>query len=126
MEKQKKRFSSIEEYIGSYPEHVQEKLTELRNLIKEIVPDSQEKISYQMPAFDLNGILVWFGGFSNHIGFYPKASGITAFEDELTHYKHSKGSVQFSIGEPLPIELIQKIVKFRVEENLSKKKSKRK
>lgn len=119
---ERKEYSSIDEYIRSFPEHIRKKLEELRNAIKEFVPEAQEKISYQMPAFFLNGVLVWFAGFSKHIGFYPGASGIDAFKSELSKYKHAKGSVQFPIEEPLPIELIKRIVSFRVEENLRKKK----
>ena len=126
MESRKKKFSSIDEYIDSFPEHFQEKLEELRNVIKELVPDAQEKISYQMPAFYLNGILVWFAGFSKHIGFYPKTSGIAAFEQELGQYKHAKGSVRFPIEKPLPIDLIRKIIKFRLNENLQQKKKEKK
>jgi uncharacterized protein YdhG (YjbR/CyaY superfamily) len=120
----KKGYSSIDEYIRSFPEHIQKKLEEIRNVIKELVPEAQEKISYQIPAFSLNGNLVWFAGYAKHIGFYPGASGIKAFKSELSKYKYAKGSVQFPIEEPLPIELIKKIVNFKVEENLKKKKKK--
>jgi uncharacterized protein YdhG (YjbR/CyaY superfamily) len=119
MEK-KAGFSSIDEYILSFPEHVQKKLTELRMLIRQIAPDAQEKISYQIPTFYLNGNLVHFAAYSNHIGFYPTSSGIAKFEPELSKYKHAKGSVQFPLEEPLPVELIKEIVKYRVEENTKK------
>jgi uncharacterized protein YdhG (YjbR/CyaY superfamily) len=121
MEKGKIEYLSIDEYIGSFPEHIQKKLEELRNVIKELVPQAQEKISWQIPTFFLNGNLVHFAGYSKHIGFYPGASGIDAFKSELSKYKYAKGSVQFPLEEPLPIELIKKIVNFRVEENLKKK-----
>lgn len=124
MEKEKKGYLSIDEYIRSFPEPVQKRLAELRNLIKDRVPDAQERMSWQMPTFYLNGNLVHFAAHSKHIGFYPGASGIEAFENELSNYKHAKGSVQFPIEEPLPIGLIQKIVNFRVEENLKEKKKK--
>jgi len=119
---ERKRYLTVDEYIHSFPELVQSKLEELRTVIKELVPEAEEKISYSMPAFFLNGILVWFAGFSHHIGFYPKASGIEAFKSELSGYKHAKGSIQFPLNVSLPIDLIQKIVLFRVEENLMKKK----
>jgi uncharacterized protein YdhG (YjbR/CyaY superfamily) len=119
---ERKKYLSVGDYIHSFPEHVRVKLEELRSAIKEVVPEAQEKISYQMPAFFLNGILVWFAGYSRHIGFYPKASGIAAFESELSEYKHAKGSVQFPMDDSLPIDLIKKIVQFRIEENLKNKK----
>ena len=116
----KTNYNSIDEYIATVPKEIQEKLEELRAVIKEVVPEAQEKISYQMPTFTLKGNLVHFAAFKNHIGFYPTPSGITAFDDELAIYKRAKGSVQFPINQPLPLELIRKIVKFRVEENLGK------
>jgi uncharacterized protein YdhG (YjbR/CyaY superfamily) len=122
MEKSTKTYTSIDEYIATFPVNTQKKLKELRKIIKERVPEAQEKISYQMPAFYLNGNLVYFAGYSKHIGLYPAPSGIKTFEKELSKYKHAKGSVQFPLDEPLPIELIKKIVKFRVKENLKKKK----
>lgn len=115
-------FSSIEEYIGVFPVDVQKKLTELRTLIRELAPDAAEKISYQMPTFYLNGNLVHFAAYSKHIGFYPTPSGITNFKKELANFKHAKGSIQFPIEDPLPLDLITKIVNFRIKENLSKKK----
>lgn len=122
MEKKKHEYKSIDEYIHSFPEHIQKKLEELREAIKEEVPQAQEKISYQMPTFFLNGNLVHFAAYSKHIGFYPTPSDIDAFKSEISKYKNAKGSVQFPIEEPLPFELIKKIVKFRVEENINKKK----
>ena len=115
-------FSSFDEYIGSFPVNVQQKLTELRTLIKALAPDATEKISYQMPTFYLNGNLVHFAAYSKHIGFYPTPSGITNFKKDLSNFKHAKGSIQFPIEDPLPIELITRIVNFRVKENLSKTK----
>ena len=121
MDKQRREYPSIDEYIRSFPEHIQQKLKELRNVIKEQVPEAQEKISYQIPTFFLNGNLVHFAGYEKHIGFYPGANGIAAFKRELAKYKTGKGSVQFPIEEPLPIGLIKKIVNFRVKENKKKK-----
>jgi uncharacterized protein YdhG (YjbR/CyaY superfamily) len=122
MEKQNKGYGSVDEYISSFPEYAQKKLKELRGIVKELVPQAQERISYQMPAFFLGGNIVYFAGFSKHIGFYPGANGIAAFEKELKKYKYAKGSVQFPIDEPLPVELIKRIVNFKVEINLQKKK----
>lgn len=122
MENKKAEYKSIDEYINSFPEDIQKKLVEMREAIKEQAPQAQEKISYQMPTFFLNGNLVHFAAFAKHIGFYPAPSGIDAFKSELSKYKGAKGSVQFPLSEPLPIELIKRIVRFRVEENTRKKK----
>jgi len=109
---------SIDEYILKFPPEIQEILKTIRKVIKESAPEAEEKISYQMPAFALHGILVYFAAFKNHIGFYPTSSGITAFDQELSEYKGGKGSIQFPFGKPIPYELISKIVKFRVAENI--------
>ena len=108
---------TVEEYIASYPGHIQILLQEVRRAIREAAPDAKETISYQIPAFEQNGILVWFAAFKNHISLFPKASGITAFEKKLTNYQIRKGTVQFPISEPLPLDLIKKIVRFRIKEN---------
>ena len=118
MESNKSGFNSIDEYIASFPESTQKTLQELRATIKAAAPDAVEKISYQMPAFALKGNLVYFAARKNYIGFYPTSSGTRAFERELSVYKGAKGSVKFPIEKPLPLELISKIVKFRVAENL--------
>jgi len=118
MEGNKITFESIDEYILQFPPKVQEILGVLRKVIKESAPDAAEKISYQMPTFTLHGNLVHFAAYKNHIGFYPTPSGIDAFKHELSEYKGAKGSVQFPIEKPLPYELISKIVKFRVSENI--------
>jgi uncharacterized protein YdhG (YjbR/CyaY superfamily) len=110
--------SSIDDYIAGFPPETQTGLKELRALIKASAPGATETISYAMPAFDLNGQhLVFFAGYAKHIGFYPIPTGIEAFEDELKAYKLGKGSVQFPLGQPLPTDLIRRIVEFRVEEN---------
>ena len=114
--------SSIDEYIAQFPEDIQQKLQEIRAVIHEAAPEATEKISYQMPTFYLRGNLVHFAAFKNHIGFYPVPSGIAAFEPELAPYKRSKGAVQFPLDQPIPTELISRIVQFRVAENLQKKK----
>ena len=121
MERTKTTYKSIDEYILIFTPEVQEILQTIRKVIKDAAPEAEEKISYQMPAFYLNGNLVYFAGYSKHIGFYPTSSGIEAFKSELSGYKYAKGSVQFPIKEPLPKELIKKIVEFRSEENIKKK-----
>ncbi|NIK75398.1 uncharacterized protein YdhG (YjbR/CyaY superfamily) [Paenibacillus castaneae] len=120
MEGNKTTFESIDDYISNFPQEVQEILESLRKVIKESAPAAKEKISYQMPAFDLHGNLVYFAAYKKHIGFYPTASGIRAFKHELSQYKGAKGSVQFPIEKPMPYELISKIVKFRMAENIEK------
>lgn len=117
MEGKKAKPTTIDEYIAQFPEDVQQVLSRVRAVIHEAAPEATEKISYQMPAFYQNGMLVWFGGFQKHIGFYPKGSGVEAFKEELSSYKSSKGAVQFPLDKPIPYDLIRKIVKFRVAEN---------
>jgi uncharacterized protein YdhG (YjbR/CyaY superfamily) len=113
--------NSIDEYIAGFPPETQKALEELRALIKASAPDATEKISYAMPTFDLNGHhLVHFAGYEKHVGFYPTGSGVEAFKEELKPYKSGKGSVQFPLGQPLPTDLIRRIVEFRVEENTGK------
>lgn len=111
---------NVEAYIKGFPPHMQKQLQELRKTIRKAAPEAVEKISYQMPAFSLKGILVYFAAFKNHIGFYPGASAIKVFINELSSYHTSKGTIHFSPGEPLPVELITRIVSFRVSENLYK------
>ena len=111
---------NIEEYIDSFPADIQKLLKQLHEKIRKAAPEAEESISYQMPAFKLNGPLVYFAGYNNHIGFYPTPSGIENFQQELSQYKTSKGAVQFPIDEPLPLELVSRIVRFRVKENLEK------
>jgi uncharacterized protein YdhG (YjbR/CyaY superfamily) len=109
--------ANIDEYIVGFPTPVQCKLKELRKTIKKAAPGAEEKISYRMPAFYLNGILVYFAAQTRHIGFYPTSAGVTAFKKELADYKTSKGAIQFPLDKPLPLELITKIVLYRVNEN---------
>ena len=116
----KASYASIDEYIMSFPDNLREKLTELRQAIRQAAPEAQERISYQMPAFYLNGNLVYFAAHARHIGFYPTASGIANFQRELSRYKSSKGAVQFPLDEALPLALIKRIVKSRVGENSRK------
>ena len=112
--------SSIDEYIADFPPETQARLEELRALIKRAAPDATETISYAIPTFDLNGHLVHFAGFKKHVGFYPTGRGVDAFAEELKPYKSGKGSVQFPLGEPLPTDLIRRIVEFRVGQNTGK------
>jgi uncharacterized protein YdhG (YjbR/CyaY superfamily) len=125
METNKNGFNSIDEYIAAFPEEAQKILQELRAVIKAAAPGAEEKISYQMPTFALKGNLVHFAAYKKHIGFYPTPSGIQAFKDELLTYEGAKGSVKFPIDQPLPLELISRIVKFRVTENLKNAEKKR-
>ena len=119
-----KKPKDIDEYISSFPEETQKLLEQIRTTISDAAPEAVEVISYSMPAFKYNGVLVWFAAHKSHIGFYPRASGIEAFKKELSTYKKSKGAVQFPLDKPLPLELIKKIVKFRLAENLLKLKVK--
>lgn len=116
------KFSSIDEYICLFPKDVQASLETLRQTIRKAAPKAEEVIGYQMPAFKQNSVLVYFAAFKNHIGFYPTSSGIEAFKKEISKYKNSKGAVQFPIDKKLPLGLITKIVKFRVKEDLAKRK----
>ena len=115
---------TIDEYIAGFPADVQKILQKIRVTIHEAAPEATEKISYQMPTFYLNGNLVHFAAFKDHIGFYPVPSGIEKFKKELSVYKQGKGSVQFPLDKPIPYGLITKIVKFRVKENQAKGKMK--
>jgi len=112
---------SIDEYIVGFPTETQVVLEELRALIRAAAPGATETISYAIPTFDLNGRhLVHFAGYARHVGFYPVPSGLEAFKEDLKPYKIGKGSVQFPLGQPLPTDLIRRIVEFRVEENRGK------
>jgi len=111
-------FTTIDEYIANAAEEDRETLRELRRVISEAAPEATEKISYQMPTFFLHGNLVHFAAFKGHFGFYPAPTGIKAFQEDLSKYKGSKGAIQFPKDKPLPYELIIRIVKFRVEENV--------
>lgn len=116
--------NTIDGYIASFPEEIQKILQLVRTTIKAAAPDAREKISYAIPTFELNGNLVHFAAFKNHIGFYPAPTGMVAFQKEFSAYKTGKGSIQFPIDQPMPLGLISKIVQFRVIENLQKMKKK--
>lgn len=117
---------TVDEYIVSFPNNIQKILRQLRTTIKKSAPDAEEVISYGMPAYRQNGILVYFAVHKSHIGFYPTPTGIEAFKKEIADYKWAKGSVQFPLDKPLPLGLITEIVKFRVRENSQKEKTKKK
>jgi uncharacterized protein YdhG (YjbR/CyaY superfamily) len=110
------KFVSIDQYIDSFPLETQIALNQIRSILKEVVPQSMELISYNMPAIKLKKVLVYYAAYKNHIGFYPTSSWIKAFENDITEYKHSKGAIQFPLNEPLPLELIKKITLFRLLE----------
>ncbi|AIQ68107.1 iron chaperone [Paenibacillus graminis] len=120
MEPVKITYESIDDYITQAPLEIRKKLEAVRKVIHEAAPEAEEKISYQMPTFFLHGNLVHFAAFKKHIGFYPAPSGIEAFQEELAQYKGAKGSVQFPLDKPLPLDLISRIVKFRAAENREK------
>jgi uncharacterized protein YdhG (YjbR/CyaY superfamily) len=108
---------SVDDYIAAFPPETRQALTELRESIRAEAPEAEEKISYGIPTFFFKGNLVHFAAFKNHIGFYPAPSGITAFEKELAPYKQAKGSVQFPLDRPLPLDLVRRITRFRVKES---------
>lgn len=112
--------SNIDEYIAGFPIDIQKKLQQLRIAIRKAAPEAEETISYSMPAFKLQGMLVYFAMHTNHVGFYPEPSGIEAFKKEISAYDWAKGSVKFPVDKPLPLYLISRIVKFRVMENLQR------
>lgn len=112
--------TNIDDYIAQFPMEIQAILEQLRKTIRAVVPEAQEVISYCMPAFKLKSVLVYFAATQKHIGFYPTASGVAAFQDELAAYDQSKGTIRFPIDKPLPLDLIRNIVRFRVEEDRAK------
>jgi uncharacterized protein YdhG (YjbR/CyaY superfamily) len=114
------QFTNISEYIATFPESTQQLLEQIRSTITKAAPKAEEAISYAMPTFKLHGNLVHFAGYKNHIGFYPGAGGIAAFQKEIDKYKNAKGSVQFPLDQPLPLALVTKITKYRVKQNLEK------
>ena len=113
---------TVDSYIASFPQEVQALLQQVRKTIQQAAPDATEAIKYAIPTFILHGNLVHYAAFKHHIGFYPAPTGIKAFEQELSPYKQGKGSIQFPFDQPLPLELITKIVRYRVKQNAEKKK----
>jgi uncharacterized protein YdhG (YjbR/CyaY superfamily) len=120
METNKSTPKDIDQYIARFSADVQEILEKVRLTIRKAAPDSQEKISYQIPTFTLKGNLVHFAAYKKHIGFYPASTGIEKFKKEISKYKWAKGSVQFPLNQPIPYDLISEIVAFRVKENLER------
>lgn len=116
--------ANVNEYIADFPAATRQLLKQIRSAIKEAAPEAEEYIGYQMPAYKLNGILVYFAGYKNHIGFYPGSAALEKFAHETEGYKKSKGTVQFPLDQPLPLKLIRDIVKFRLKENMQKQKMK--
>jgi uncharacterized protein YdhG (YjbR/CyaY superfamily) len=115
---------TIDDYIAGFPQDVQEILEKIRVTIRQAAPDAEETIKYQMPTFTLKGNLVHFAAFKKHIGFYPTPTGIEEFNSELSAYKGGKGSVRFPLDKPIPFDLISRIVKARVKENLERAEAK--
>jgi uncharacterized protein YdhG (YjbR/CyaY superfamily) len=119
------KFKTVEEYFSTFPASTVNILEQVRNTIKKAAPGAKEVISYNMPAFKMHGVLVYYAAYKQHIGFYPTATPIEVFKDELTPYKFSKGAIQFPIDQPMPFDLINKIVKFRVQADMEKAKMKK-
>lgn len=117
---------TIDEYIAGFPPDIQHILERIRETVREAAPDAEEAISYQMPTFKLEGNLVHFAAYKDHIGFYPTPSGIENFDAQLSSYKTAKGSVRFPLDEPIPYDVISEIVRFRVSENLGRAEASRK
>jgi len=115
----RKQYKTLDEYIGAFPRSLQDILEKLRRTIQKAAPEAEEVISYQIPTYKLNGSLVHFAAFKNHIGFYPMPSAIKAFKKELSCYETAKGSVKFPFDKPIPFDLVGKIFKFRARENFS-------
>jgi uncharacterized protein YdhG (YjbR/CyaY superfamily) len=114
---------TVDAYIGSFPKPVAGKLKQMRAIIRQTIPDAEEVISYKMPGYRKTRILVWFAGYQRHIGFYPGADGIAAFRDYFEQYKYSKGAVQFPLDQPLPEDLIKKMILFKVQAEEHKRKT---
>lgn len=118
------KYNTIDEYIASFPTETQKILQQLREDLQQMVPDAKQKISYAIPTFTLNGNLIHFAGYKNHIGLYPGGKAVEIFAEDLKEYHTSKGTIQFPIDKPLPMDLIKKIVDFCVAQNLAKTKKK--
>jgi len=126
MRPNQKKPRTIDEYIAGFPPSVQEILEKLRKTIRKAAPNAEETISYQIPALTLEGSLVYFAAFKNHIGLYPRPTAIKKFKRELSPYEGAKGTVRFPLDKPIPLAMISKIVKFRVKENLARAAAKQK
>jgi uncharacterized protein YdhG (YjbR/CyaY superfamily) len=121
MDKQTPTPTTVDAYIAQFPQDIQQILAQIRAAIKESAPDAEEKISYRMPAYYQNGYLVYFSAHKRHIGLYPAGSGLEPFHEELAAYHRTKGSLHFPLDQPIPYDLIRKIVKFRVSQNLARR-----
>ena len=117
---------TVDQYIAGFPPEVQKILKRVRSTVRKAAPEAEETFSYRMPSYTLNGKLVYFAAFKKHIGFYPRVTGISKFKHELSAYEGAKGSVRFPFNKPVPFNLISRIVKFRVKENLARAKGKKK
>jgi len=126
METQRATPKTIDEYIANYPPEVQASLQKLRRTIRAAAPEATEAISYQIPTFKLHGNLVHFAAFKDHLSFFPTSSGVEHFKAELSAYKNAKGTIQFPLDRPVPYELIERITRFRVEENRARAAAKKK
>lgn len=116
-----KRFKTVAEYIAALPKPARARLQELRKIIRLSVPQAEDAISYNIPAFKIDGSpLVWYAAFKEHVGLYPKASVIAAFKTKLAAYKTSKGAIQFPLEKPIPVRLVKSIIRFRLKENAAK------
>ena len=125
MEATSTKFKTVDEYFSAFPPSTRKILQEVRRTIKQAAPQAEELISYNMPAFKWHGTLVYYAAYKKHIGFYPMPSALKAFQKEIAKYENSKGAVQFPIDQPMPVDLITKMVKFRVKENEQKEKAKK-
>ena len=119
---EKIKFTSVDQYLTTFDRKTLEKLIELRAFLKKLVPEAEECISYNMPAYKLNAVLVYFAGYKNHIGFYPTGDGIKQFEPKLSEFKYSTGAIQFALDKPFPFDLIEEIVKYRLAKTQIKNK----
>ncbi len=126
MNSDKKKFNNIDEYISGFPEDVQNILQQIRKTISNAAPEAEEVISYNIPTFRQNEVLVYFAAFKNHIGFFPTSKPIEIFKKDLSKYKTSKGAIQFPLNQKIPLGLISRITKFRLKEVLEKHKKKNK
>ena len=118
--KEKGSFTTVDEYIAMHPPSIRTGLDLLRKTIKKAAPGAEELISYQMPAYNLKGMLAFFSAAKNHFGFYPTASPMIAFKEKLKSYETSKGAVRFPLDKPIPVKLVAEMVKWKVRENLTK------
>ncbi|RFZ82688.1 hypothetical protein DYU05_10935 [Mucilaginibacter terrenus] len=115
----------VKDYFLSYPEATQHAMNQVKAVIYKVVPEAEESISYGIPTYKYRGLLAHFGGYDKHIGFYPGAKAIEVFKDEISGYKNAKGSVQFPLDQPMPLDLIERMVRFRLEENTANIKAKK-